>query len=211
MHTQRLARITARLAPAAIVVVAVVSELSNLIQVVTIVTGRTLLTFGGADGRLPLTHAPQFLQADLRPGARGSLAEASFGLRLACALPTMIQIVTVLLAAVLLFGIVQRVATAAVFTPPVLRRWGILAGVLVVGGVLQGLADTFAISWIISSTSLDVSDRAKAAFLGGDYQGLGINLPSWPVPVILIGIVAASLAIAFRAGADLERQTVGVI
>ena len=201
--------IAARVAPVAVVVVALVTILNDALQAVTILRGRTLFVSGGVDGQLPLTHAPQFLQADLREGAHGTLADASLGLRMACALPNLIEIAVILAAAVLLFGIVRRIATAAVFTTPVLRRWRALAIVLIGGGLVQGIADTIGTGYLWQHVR--GVGPAQTAFLGGDYQGIGLAGPNWPIPVILIGVIAATLAIAFRAGADLERQTVGVI
>ncbi|WP_375405428.1 hypothetical protein [uncultured Amnibacterium sp.] len=185
--------------------------LNDVVRLLAVLRGRTLFTFSGADGRLPLTTAPQFLQAELRSGSRGTLADASIGLRTALALPTIIEIVVIVLAAVVLFGIVRRIAIAAAFAQPVLRRWRLLAIILTGGGVLQGLTDTVVGRFIWANVTGDASDQAKAAFLGGDYSGIGLALPNWPVPLILVGVVAGSLAIAFRSGADLERQTVGVI
>jgi hypothetical protein len=56
-----------------------------------------------------------------------------------------------------------------------------------------------------------VTPEQQDAFLGGDYQSIGTNLPQWPVSVIVAGLVAAALTAAFRAGARLEDDVDGVV
>jgi hypothetical protein len=46
---------------------------------------------------------------------------------------------------------------------------------------------------------------------GADYLGLGVDFSHWPFYMILVGIVAAAITAAFRSGARLEEEVVGVV
>jgi len=74
-----------------VVVVAIVSVLGDIMRVITISTGRSLFSFAGSDGRLPLSQLPQLMQADLRPGTSATLADADLSLRLLCASPLQLR------------------------------------------------------------------------------------------------------------------------
>ncbi|PPH43116.1 hypothetical protein C5D09_15135 [Rathayibacter sp. AY1C9] len=205
-----------RVARAVLLIVAVFSVLTALLQTWTVTTGRTLLVFGGADGRLPLRSLPQLLQAEPREGTAPTLADAALSLRLLGALPSLLQAVTIVLAAVFLLRVLRGIAAGRPFDPFVLANWRRLSLALLIGGVAQGLADTAAGLYLSSGIGLlfaagRVTDEQRDAFLGGDYQAIGTNLPQWPVPVLLAGVVALALTAAFRAGAKLERDVDGVV
>jgi hypothetical protein len=46
---------------------------------------------------------------------------------------------------------------------------------------------------------------------GADYPGIGVDFSHWPFYMILVGIVAAATTAAFRSGARLEEEVVGVV
>jgi hypothetical protein len=46
---------------------------------------------------------------------------------------------------------------------------------------------------------------------GADYPGIGVDFSHWPFYMILVGIVAAAIAAAFRSRARLEEEVVGVV
>lgn len=195
-------------------VVLVLTLLHDLVQVITISTGRVLFALGGSDGRLPLSSLPQLLQADLREGTQGTLADAALSLRLLAAVPSLVHALTITAAAVLLIGILHRVSLGRPFTGEVLSRWRWLTIVLLAGGVLQALADTGAnlyLSTRLGFFGAGFDAEAQAAFLGGDYAGIGTNVPQWPIPILLAGVVALALGAAFRAGARLEEEVDGVV
>lgn len=188
--------------------------LHDLTQVITISTGRVLFALGGSDGRLPLSTLPQLLQADLREGTQGTLADAALSLRLFAALPSLLHAVTITTAAVLLIGILYRVSLGRPFSGGVLGRWRWLTIVLLGGGVIQGLADTGANIYLTTHLGLlgaTYSPKATEILLGGDYSSLGTNVPQWPISILLAGVVALALGVAFRAGARLEDEVDGVI
>ncbi|MFP7761857.1 hypothetical protein [Marisediminicola sp. LYQ85] len=180
---------------------------------VTILTGRTLLTFGGADGRLPLEHLPQLLQADLRQGSSGTLADADLLLRILSATPALIETMIIVAATVFLLRALRRIASSEPFHPMVLRHWKLLASILIGGGILQGLADTAAGAYLFThiSVTAQFDPAQRNEFLGGDYVAIGTNLPQWPVTTIVAGFVALALMTAFRSGAKLERDVDGVV
>lgn len=199
-----------------LVVVAALTVLGSLVTTVVTSTGRMLVTFGDADPRLPLSSLPQLLQADLREGASGTLADLDLGMRLLGAAPSLVHAVTVGLAAWSLVRVLRGVSAAAPFSPRVLKSWTYLTLVLLVGGVVEALADTAAVLYLSTRFGLlwsgdGLTPEEKIAFLGGDYMGIGIDVPTWPVPILVAGLVALALTTAFRAGARLERDVDGVV
>jgi hypothetical protein len=205
-----------RLVRGVLLIVAAFTALSDVVQVITIVTGRVLFSFGDVDGRLPLSYLPQLLQADLRDGAAGTLADADLSLRLLCALPTAVHAATVVLGTVFLLRVLRGIALARPFDAYVLESWRRLSIAVLTGGLVQGLIDTAASTYLntriglLFGTGL-VNEQQQSAFLGGNYQAVGTNLPQWPVPVIIAGLIATALMAAFRAGARLEEDVDGVV
>jgi hypothetical protein len=183
--------------------------LNDIVQIITTTTGRVLFTFGGADGRLPLTHLPQILQADLREGATGYLTDVPVWLRLLCASPAVTHALTIAIAAVFFIQIVRRIAAAHPFAPQVLRNWPKVSLVLIAGGILQGVMDT--VAGVVIFTLASSGTPPGEDLLGADYSGIGTDLPQWPFFMILLGIVAAAVSTAFRSGARLEEEVVGVV
>jgi hypothetical protein len=197
------------------VIVLVLTVLHDITQVITTSTGRVLFALGGSDGRLPLSSLPQLLQADLREGTQGTLAEAALSLRLFAALPSLVHAVTITAAAILLIGILRRVSLGRPFSGGVLDRWRWVTLVLLAGGALQALADTGANLYLSRSIGLlgagYVERDEVKMFLGGDYSGIGTNVPQWPIAILLAGVIALALGAAFRAGARLEEEVDGVV
>jgi hypothetical protein len=199
-----------RVASVAICLIVGVAVLNDAVRAITITTGRSLFVFGGADGRLPLTYLPQLLQAERRDGSTGFLVDAPSWLRLLCASPAVVHAVTIALAAVVVIQIVRRIAAAQPFAKTVLRNWTRVSLILIIGGVIQGIVDSIAVQAIFDLAS--VGHQGGGEFpLGADYSGIGTNFPQWPFFMILLGIVAAAIATAFRAGAQLEDEAVGIV
>jgi hypothetical protein len=195
-----------RVALAAIAIVVVAAILNDLVKIITISTGRVLFAIGGADGRLTLDYLPQLLQADLREGASGYLTDAPLWLRLLCASPTLIHALTIALAAVLFVQIVRSIAAGKPFTPKVINNWATVGSVLIVGGIIQGIADTVA-----GAAIFNLANSGTPKALGADYSVIGTNVPEWPFFMILLGVLAAAIATAFRSGARLEEEVFGVV
>lgn len=205
-----------RVVRAVLLIVATYAVIGDIAQSVAITTGHATVALGGSDGRLPLSYLPQLLQAELREGASGTLADAAISLRLLCALPNLIHAATIVLATVYLLRVLRGIAQAQPFDPFVLTSWRRLSVALIVGGMVQSLADTAAMVYLSSRIGLlfgagHVSEAQRVEFLGGDYETLGTNTPQWQVAVIVAGLVALALTAAFRAGARLERDVDGVV
>lgn len=185
-------------------------------QVGTIVTGRSLFTFGGADSRLPLVHLPQLQQAELDSGESGTLADLDLSMRLFGASPLFVQAVIFLVAVVALGRIVSGIARAEPFNSVVQSNWKLLSLTLLGGGLLQALLSTAAWTYFISRIGLhfgmgSVSLETRAEFLGAHYSAIGGPFPQWPWMIIIAGLVALALTAAFRSGAKLEREADGVV
>jgi len=173
--------------------------LGNLATAISVITGRFLFAFGGADPHLPLTKLPQLLQADVRPGHTYTVGDLSIGVRVLCALPSVVAAGTIAFAVILLVGVLGRIAAGRAFEPSVRRRLVLLSAVLVGGGLLQGLLDTAAIA------ALAVSVDREAV------SGLATNLPNWPWALIVVGVAVSALGAAFAEGARLKEDAVGVV
>jgi hypothetical protein len=207
-RTPRRSRATS-IALYALWVVVATTVLFRLMTVYTIVTGHYVFSFGGGDSRLPLSAVPQLIQADLRPGADGHLVDAPLWLRLLCASPVLIEAVIFTLGAVWLAQIIRRIAVADPFSDTPVRRWKQLSILLIVGGIVQGLTDTAALTAIMTLARMSAHEPPFP--LGADYQAIGGNGLQWPMFTILLGIVAAALGLAFRAGSRLKEETEGVV
>lgn len=200
-----------------VVGIASLAALFTLVQVATIVTGRALFTFGGADGRLPLVHLPQLLQADHAEGGSGTLADLDFSMRLLGASPMFVQAVVFVVAAVALVRIVSGISRAHPFNDVVQSNWKLLTMALLGGGLLQAGLETVAWAYFSSrigllfGSGLGITREEQEAFLGGDYSAIGVAMPSWPLTIIVAGLVALALTVAFRIGARLEREAEGVV
>ncbi|WP_440711296.1 hypothetical protein [Herbiconiux sp. YIM B11900] len=199
-----------------LLVVAGFVVLGDLMQAFTVVTGRFLLALGGADPRMPLDSLPQLLQAELREGASGTLADADLLLRVLGALPSVLHAVTIAVAVVFLVKALEGIAAGRPFDRRVLVDWRILSIALLAGGIAQGLADTAAVLYLNTRIGLLfgaglVTPDETDAFLGGDYRAIGTDAPQWPVYLVIGGLVALALTTAFRAGARLEREAEGVV
>jgi len=96
----------------------------------------------------------------------------------------------------------------APFSSAVQRGWEKLASVLVFGGILQTVAGTIAVAVL---SSLVQAGMPGGGPFGASYSAIGINGPDVPWMLILLGIIAGALALAFREGARLEEEVAGVV
>lgn len=183
--------------------------LTNLIQLTVTTTGRFIFFFWEPDTRMPITALPQVLRADLAAGTDGYLSDAPGWLRALCATPTAANTLTVLLAAILVAGIIRKIAHGQPFNQKVIRNWKLLSFVLIIGGTLEGVLDTVAGQSLMGINGH--ADEDGAFELGAQYLILIINSPQWPILLMLLGVFSAALAIAFRSGARLESEVDGVV
>lgn len=205
-----------RLVHPIVLVVSTLIILTDLATTITTVTGRFILTFGGGSSALPLSSLPLLQQADLQKGSHGTLADAALSLRLVGAAPSLIHAVIVLAATIFLLFVLRGIRAATPFDRSVLRNWRRLSLTLLGGGALQGLVATA--GWIYLGSRIGllfgsggVSDQDEHHFLGGNYTAIGLSGPTWPMSILVAGIVALALAAAFRQGALLEEQAEGIV
>ncbi|WP_147104923.1 DUF2975 domain-containing protein [Nesterenkonia populi] len=202
---------------AAIVLAALFGIAGNISRGVALSLGRPPINLGTEPlPGLPLDRLPILLQAELREGATGTVEDSDLVLRLLNIVPLFLEALTVVVAAWLLLRVLSRVAAREAFSTQVVSRWRALTGVLLAGGLLTGLINSAAflyLNWNLGLLGMDrgLDPEERDAFLGGDYMAVGIDVPHWPIPVIIAGLVALALTAAFRAGAQLERDVDGVI
>ena len=183
----------------------------DLLVIFSITTG--LFFFNALSGDLArhqsLTTLPQILQAELAPGETGDLTDVDVRLRLLCAVPTVINMVTIVLAGLLIAGIITRIQKGQPFSSSVQRGWQRLAFVLGFGGILQTVAAVIAVA-VLARLRASQGPNGGGAF-GASYSGLGFNGPDVPWMLLLLAIIAGALALAFREGARLEEEVAGVV
>jgi hypothetical protein len=187
------------------------AAIGDLFGIFSITTGLVLINALGGDlaAHQSLTALPQILQAELAPGATGDLTDVDLRLRLLCALPTAINLVTIVLAGLLIAGIIARIQQGQPFSSAVQRGWQKLASVLGFGGILQTVAAVIAVA-VVARLRASQGPNGGGAF-GASYSGLGFNAPDVPWMLLLLGIIAGALALAFREGARLEEEVAGVV
>lgn len=195
-----------RVGIAAVWTALVLALLGSLTSFVTVLTGRVLFASGGAEQRLPLTSLPQVVQAELQEGYTGFLTDVPLWLRLFCASPLVVEAVMIAAAGLLVARILRSIGSGDPFGPQVISALRRVAVVLLAGGFLQGILDLAAgrVLWNVSTdfTTVNIFDR---------YAVLNYAGPQWPWLLILLGVIAAALAVAFRQGARLQEETVGIV
>jgi hypothetical protein len=187
------------------------AAIGDLFGIFSITTGLVLINALGGDltAHQSLTALPQILQAELAPGETGDLTDVDVRLRLLCALPTVINMVTIVLAGLLIAGIIRRIQQGQPFSSAVQHGWEKLASVLGFGGILQTVAAVIAVA-VLARLRASQGPNGGGAF-GASYSGLGFNGPDVPWMLLLLGIIAGALALAFREGARLEEEVAGVV
>lgn len=173
----------------------------------SIISGRVLFSDANSDPRLPLERLPQLLQAAPFPGETAFLTDAPLWLRLLCAGGTLVSIGIFILSGVYLRRVIQNLSLGKPFAPAVLHNWKSLSLVLVVGSMLQGLIEVASFGAIMLITS----SSAPNDIWGSNVQSLGVALPNWPWWTLLLGIVTQAILVAFKSGAQLEKDVVGLV
>lgn len=191
----------------AVVVGWVTLELIGIFSMTTgLMLGNAIL--GDRATHQPLTVLPQVLQAELAPGAAGDVTNVTLGFRLLCAAPYVLNVLIVVWAGVVFDRIIDDVGRGQPFSSAVQRAWQKLSGVLVWGGLAQTALSAVAVGIIYTNVQDGTNGRN---LLGAEYSGLGLNGPDVPWMLIVLGIIAGALSIAFREGARLEDEVAGVV
>ncbi|MFT2752391.1 hypothetical protein [Clavibacter sp. Sh2088] len=195
--------------------------LADASRTLTTITGRYLVLVGEGDPRLPLADLPQLADAEPAAGATGALADADLLLRILGALPSLVHGVTAVLAIAWLLRALRGIAQGEPFHAFVVANWRRLAITLLVGGAAQGIADLASHAYLSAGLgfgalfgavgTFSAGEPQNSAFLGGDYASISSRAVTWPVDLLLAGLVALALTAAFRAGARLAEDADGVV
>ncbi|MBF4617632.1 hypothetical protein ITJ44_06035 [Clavibacter sp. VKM Ac-2873] len=186
-------------------------------RVIGTLTGRTIALSGSAPSDHPLTFLPQITRAVPADGGTGSLGDADLLLRILATAPPLIHAVTVVLAVAWLLRAIRGVAQGQPFHGFVIVNWRRLSVTLLAGGLAQGCMDTVAYAYLtshlgfIARSGTGTGADPTQSFLGSRYDEITTQLPTWPVDLLLAGLVALSLTAAFRAGARLTEDADGVV
>lgn len=188
------------------------AALMDLLGVVSMTSGLVAINAltGDLTARQPLTSLPQIIQAQLAPDASGDLSDVGVGLRLLCAAPTVAHLITIVVAGLLMARIIGHIQEGRPFSSEVLRGWNLLGGALVVGGGLQTALSMVAVG-VLSVRLSQETDPYHVELFGAAYSVIGIAGPDVPWMLLLLGIIAGAVALAFRKGSMLEDEVVGVV
>lgn len=164
----------------------------------TILTGLSPL---GPDSWIPPTALPQLLSLDFNgsPDPRLEVTVIPLWLRLLSVLAIVVSAASAAAALWWTRGIVARIGGGEPFHPEVLRSLRAAAIVLTGGALLRPLVDLATIAGLMN--------------WAGGQRGTSIGLapPELSLTLLTVGLVAACLLVAFRSGARLAEDAVGVV
>lgn len=140
----RTRRWAVRLPLAVAVLAAVYAVLNALVHSAYLITGRHLLVGPHLDGRLTTSSLPQVTNGWVPPLGNEYLLDLPQWLRWLSAAPTLLHALTLTVATALTVTAIHRLAAATSGTATA-RPWKVLAAVLLIGGLAQGLVDTAAV------------------------------------------------------------------
>lgn len=162
---------------------------------------------GDVATRAPLTFVHEFSQADLKPGATGGVTDLPLAYRLLALLPTLVLAVATVMAGWIATRILGGIRRGEAFQPDVVRGWPRLAWVLLLGAVVNVVAQ------IVVFAALNAYFTGPSPAWRESYGGIGLHgLPdALPWTFVLLGVIASALGAAFRKGARLQEDVAGVI
>lgn len=183
------------------VALAVLGAVTGLIQAINIVRGRTI-GIGMADPPLAIRDLPQIIAADPGVGNTMTVLDLPVLVRLACALPSVLVAALTVTSALLLAGVLHSIARGHSFRAGTRLELARLSLTLILGGLLCGLAGL--VAFVVLTVHFARADD-------GPWDTFGIHGPSVPIFLIALGVVAAAVDYAFKDGARLEKEAVGVV
>ncbi|PFG20155.1 DUF2975 domain-containing protein [Serinibacter salmoneus] len=192
-----------RLARATLGLLALAASLQALGSLWCLATGRFLFALGGAEPRLDYLDLPQVLRAQSRDGEVAYLVDLDFWVRLVGYTPAVLTGVVMALGAAWGVAVLGTIGRGRPFDPAVLRGMRRIGFVLSLGGVVAGALDVAA-NWMLANQLDDL-------FTHGPYEGLVYDGGSWPVAVIVIGVVVLATGAAFREGARMTEELTHVV
>lgn len=172
-----------------------------------ILTGITVIPIG-SDAWIPPTALPQLLQLEWWGGdQRLEVTVIPWWIRLLSVLALAVTAGTAVLALFWTRVIVTRIGRGDPFHPEVPRTLKRIAIVLVSGAILRPVLDMLVAALIHSwwRQWLDAQPEGLGA------GGMGFAPPHFPATLFTVGVVAGCLVLAFRVGARLREDAIGVV
>lgn len=168
-------------------------------RAISILTGFTWFSAFGSDSWIPPTALPLVGQLELAENPRLEVTVIPVWIRLLSALAIATTAGSASVALWLTRSAVARIGEGEPFHPDVVRSLRTISAVLVGGAVLRPLLDlatiTALLNWHDSQAGVSI----------------GLNPPHIPLTLLTVGLVAACLRVAFRSGAQLTEEAVGVV
>lgn len=198
---RRPARV-ARLGTVVMALLGVGAAFSAALAVWFAATGRYVLVGGGASPYLTLADLPQLLQADPSGEATIRVVDLPLWVRVLAWAPEALVGALLVAVAVLTTRVLRAIGRGEPFrtrTVRAVRRTGL---VLTLGGLAAGALDTTA-AWVLFRTQSDAWQPT--------YSALGFTGGSWPLSLIVTGVVVLAAAAAFREGARLRSEFAHVV
>lgn len=155
---------------------------------------------------IPLLSLPQVNQAVPFDTYVFSINELPAWYRVLAASPGVMTTVAQVAAALMAATLVREIAAGRAFKPKARRRLVLIAGTLIIGGVLQALLDTAAVG-VLDYHTMTLDRSYPWGGIYDSYTVLTMHPPRWPVAQIVTGVVTAVIAIAFRDASRLEEET----
>lgn len=165
-------------------------------RAVVILTGFSPL---GSNSWVPPTALPQLTQLELGDDPRLTVTVIPWWIRLLSVLAIAVSAASAAAALWLTRRAVARIGEGEPFHPDVVRSLRTIGIVLVGGALLRPL--------------LDVATTAALLSWAGSQRGMsiGYDFPQVPLTLLTVGLVAGCLQVAFRSGAQLTEEAVGVV
>ncbi|MBI9113708.1 DUF2975 domain-containing protein [Sanguibacter suaedae] len=183
----------------------VVGVLVVLAALWSVVRGRYLVALGTATPHLTLEDLPQVERVGAVVTDEVLVSDLAVWVRLLAWLPDIVQGAALVVAGLCAVRALRGIGKGDFFSPTVVSavRWG--GGTLIVGGLAQGALDSFA-SFLLATTQAGPDGAWSNA-----YDSLTFTGGTWPLSLVVIGVLVVAVGAAFREGARLQTEVEGVV
>lgn len=186
--------------------IAIVAGIWYAMQCAAILTGWTaMMVVPNLHGWVPPTALPQINQLEIAGMDRLTIDVVPYGIRVLGASAVACEGVALVYAVILVRRITVLISGGRPFDPRVSVAMARVSVVLVAGSILRGVLDVVTISAVHSWFETLVVEHIHAA--GGSLS----TSPEFPLALFVCGAVAGCLVVAFREGARLQEDAVGVV
>jgi hypothetical protein len=193
-----------------------VLTLTGLLVAVSTVTSAFALVRGrswvvnGPDTGYPLSFVPQIDNADMDIWKVATALDLPVATRILSAVPGVVLGAALAVAAFLVVRVLREIAHGRTFSVAARLGLGRISLVLMLGGVLSAVLDLVALLSV--EAAINPLRESWTRELREDAPHVAVStVPSVPVLVIVLGVVAAAAMFALADGARLEDEAEGVI